>query len=176
VDDSISVNGCCLTVEKISDDKFEAVAIEETLKKTTLGFFRERDRINLERAVKVSERLGGHLVQGHVDGVGEISNIIPLETSTLYQIKIPDDLIRYVIKIGSIALDGISLTVADLADPLVTVAIIPHTIQITTIHSKKIGDKMNVEVDLVAKYIEKMLFQNDRDSKINEEWLKKLGY
>jgi len=175
IDASIAVNGCCLTVVDLRNDVFTVEAVEETLKKTTIGALQSGDRVNLERAMRLSDRLGGHLVLGHVDGVGRVTQIEPRSTSWMLTIQIPDMLSRYVIPVGSIALDGISLTAAETNADKVSVSIIPHTWEKTTLSQKQIGDTVNVEVDMIGKYVAK-LFPAAGSSKITEEWLKEKGF
>ena len=153
---SIAVNGCCLTVirwtEGASDRWWEAELTDETWSRTSLGDLRPGDPVNLERPVRLSDRLGGHLVQGHVDGVGEI--VVP---SPDLRVRCDRDLLRYVVEKGSITVDGISLTVVTALDDGFTVAIIPHTHKHTTLGTKRAGDRVNLEVDVTAKYVERLL-------------------
>jgi riboflavin synthase len=149
--DSTAVNGCCLTLVAIGDGWFEADVSEETLRRTTLGGLAPGDRVNLERPVRLSDRLGGHLVQGHVDGVGEV--VAPAPD---LQVRMPGDLARYVIQKGSITVDGVSLTVVDPTDDGFSVAVIPHTAEVTTLGRRQPGDRVNLEVDVIAKYVERL--------------------
>jgi len=150
--DSIAVSGCCLTVVAMGADWWEADVSQETLDRTSLRGIATGAVINLERAVRMSDRLGGHLVQGHVDGVGEV--VVPVPD---LQVRIPVDLMRYVVEKGSITVDGVSLTVVKpLADGF-TVAIIPHTAAVTTLGTKRPGDLVNIEVDVMAKYVERLM-------------------
>jgi riboflavin synthase len=150
--DSIAVSGCCLTVVAMGADWWEADVSQETLDRTSLRGIATGAVINLERAVRMSDRLGGHLVQGHVDGVGEVVEPVPD-----LQVRIPVDLMRYVVEKGSITVDGVSLTVVKpLADGF-TVAIIPHTAAVTTLGTKRPGDLVNIEVDVMAKYVERLM-------------------
>jgi len=160
VDDSIANNGCCLTVTSISGKTFMCTAIEETLSKTTLGGFELGQKINLERSVLPTTRMGGHFVQGHVDCVGTIVASETLSTSWTFTIEFPKEFEKYIIKIGSICVDGTSLTVADLNGNRFKVAIIPHTMEKTIFPSYKIGTKVNLEFDLLGKYIEKIYSQS----------------
>lgn len=162
VDDSISTNGCCLTVTSVTDKKFTCIAVEETLKKTTLGLFQQGQKVNLERALLPSTRLGGHFVQGHVDTVGEVIGIESLTTSKLFEIQYPINFKKYLIHVGSICVDGTSLTVAELNESSFKVAIIPHTLEKTIFANYKVGSKVNLEFDLLGKYIENIL--NERKS------------
>ncbi len=174
VDDSIAVSGVCLTVIHVSDTGFQVEAVEETLRKTTLGTLRNGSKVNLERALRFSDRLGGHLVQGHVDSIGQITDVHPQEVGRLIAVAIPTRLSKYVISEGSIAIDGVSLTVARLRENTATISLIPHTLQKTTLGELKSGTKVNIEVDLIGKYIEKLLPHSE--SKFSEEWLQKMGY
>jgi len=153
---SIAVNGCCLTVvrwaEGAGDGWWEAELTDETWSRSSLGDLRPGDPVNLERPVRLSDRLGGHLVQGHVDGVGEL--VVP---SPDLRVRCDRDLLRYVVEKGSITVDGISLTVVTALDDGFTVAIIPHTHKHTTLGTKRAGDRVNLEVDVTAKYVERLL-------------------
>jgi riboflavin synthase len=154
---SIAVNGCCLTVVDLGSDSFSADAVEETMARTSLGVSRAGDPVNLERPVRLSDRLGGHLVQGHVDGVGQISGRHSLtDGSTRVAIAAPRALLRYVVEKGSIAVDGVSLTVAGVDEEGFDFALIPHTATVTTLGTKEVGAAVNLEVDLVAKYVERL--------------------
>jgi riboflavin synthase len=158
---SIAVNGCCVTVVDLGDDWFAADAQPETLARTTLGGLAGGDRVNLERPVRLADRLGGHLVQGHVDGVGRVVDRRPsTDGSAVVTIEIPVDLRRYVVEKGSITVDGVSLTVAGpdgVRPDDVTVALIPHTLRHTTLGGRGPGDGVNIEVDVLAKYVERLL-------------------
>ena len=155
---SIAVNGCCLTAVEFGDGWWAADAVEETLRRTCLGALAAGDRVNLERPVRLSDRLGGHIVQGHVDGVGEIADRESLaDGSTRVSIAAADTVLRYVVEKGSIAVDGVSLTVAGLAEKTFEFALIPHTATVTTLGIKGPGDPVNLEVDLVAKYVERLM-------------------
>lgn len=150
--DSIAVSGCCLTVVAMGANWWEADVSQETLDRTSLRGISIGSAVNLERAVRMSDRLGGHLVQGHVDGVGEVVDPVPD-----LRVRIPSDLMRYVVEKGSITVDGVSLTVVKpLADGF-TVAIIPHTAAVTTLGAKRSGDPVNIEVDVMAKYVERLM-------------------
>jgi riboflavin synthase len=155
---SIAVNGCCLTVVEIGDGWWAADAVTETLDRTSLGALHVGDPVNLERPVRLADRLGGHLVQGHVDGVGTLAERVPLpDGSTKMRFTISTSLLRYVVAKGSIAVDGISLTVAALHDDGFDVAVIPHTLTVTSLGAKQPGDPVNLEVDVLAKYVERLL-------------------
>lgn len=150
--DSIAVNGCCLTAVGVGPDWWAADAVPETLARTNLSGLAPGDPVNLERPVRPLDRLGGHIVQGHVDAVGEVVRPAPL-----LQIRMPVELTRYVVEKGSVAVDGCSLTVVEALDDGFTVAVIPHTAQVTTLGGRQAGDRVNLEVDVVAKYVEKLL-------------------
>ncbi|TMR06676.1 riboflavin synthase [Actinomadura soli] len=154
---SIAVNGVCLTVVDAKDETFTADVIKETLDKSGLGALAPGSKVNLERPVRLSDRLGGHLVQGHVDGVGEIISREPGERWDVVTVSLPSDLARYVVDKGSITVDGISLTVVEAKADRFSVALIPTTLALTTLGHKKPGDPVNLEVDVVAKYVERML-------------------
>ena len=152
VGDSIAVNGCCLTVVDLGTGWWEADAVPETLARSNLGELRAGDRVNLERPVRVSDRLGGHLVQGHVDAVGEIVSPAPDLV-----VRMPARLLRYVVAKGSITVDGCSLTVVEPLPDGFRCAVIPHTADVTTLGRKRSGDRVNLEVDVIAKYTERLL-------------------
>ena len=155
---SIAVNGCCLTAVELGEGWWAADAVEETLRRTCLGALAAGDRVNLERPVRLSDRLGGHIVQGHVDGVGQIAERTPLaDGSTRVSIAADDTVLRYVVEKGSITVDGVSLTVAAVGDKTFEFAMIPHTATVTTLGIKGPGDPVNLEVDLVAKYVERLM-------------------
>ena len=155
---SIAVNGCCLTVVELGEGGFAADAVGETLRRTSLGALRPGDPVNLERPVRVQDRLGGHLVQGHVDGVGTLRTSEPnADGSRRMEFSAPAALLRYVVEKGSITVDGISLTVAEALDDGFAVAVIPHTLAVTTLGTRQVGDPVNLEVDIVAKYVERLI-------------------
>lgn len=175
IDHSISINGVCLTVVGIDHEIFSVDAVTETLAKTTLFKFKKNDKVNLERALRIMDRLGGHLVQGHVDAVDTIRRMDIRPEGGTVVVEIPDDLLCYTITKGSIAIDGVSLTIAEKNANLLTIAIIPHTIRQTIFQFKKPGDQVNIEVDFLAKYIEQFLNKTGK-SKINSQWLKQQGF
>lgn len=153
VDDSVAIDGCCLTVVERTADSFTAVAVEETLMKTTLGDLVAGSTVNLERALRVGDRLGGHYVLGHVDCVGTVVQREERESSWLYWIGYPAEHSKLVIPVGSIAINGVSLTAADVRDDACMVSIIPHTHSVTTFGRLKTGDRVNVEFDMIGKYV-----------------------
>lgn len=157
VNDSIAINGCCQTVIGRTSATFSCISIEETLSKTTLGSLTAGSRVNLERPLLPDTRIGGHFVMGHVDTVGTVIRRTDLSTSWMFDIAFPEAFRPYIIKIGSIAVDGTSLTVANLDGSIFTVAIIPHTMDMTIFPSYQAGSKVNLEFDLLGKYIENIL-------------------
>ncbi len=175
VDQSIAVNGVCLTVVSIGDHWFAADAVAETLARSTLSRVQRHDRVNLERALRLQDRLGGHLVQGHVDGIGTIQRVHFAPSGGELTVSIPAELERYTIPKGSIAIDGVSLTIAQKNGPLLTIAVIPHTWQHTTFQFKTSGDAVNIEVDFLAKYVEQLV-QRPGETKLSVEWLKHQGF
>ena len=150
---SVALNGVCLTATKISKSKCIFEMIEETTKKTDLGNLKVGGVVNIERSLKAGDRLEGHFVLGHVDGVGKIKKIVKKPKEVQVYFEVPKSLAKYVVKKGSIAIDGISLTVVEIKKTLASVSLIPHTIQITNFHTKKVGDKINIETDILGKYI-----------------------
>ncbi len=155
--DSISVNGCCLTVAERDGDTWTADVMQETLDKTSLRGVQPGDRVNLERAVTPQTRLGGHIVQGHVDGVGTIASRTPSEHWEVVEVTMPPELGRYLVDKGSITVDGVSLTVVEAREDTFTVSLIPETLARTTLGSRQPGDRVNLEVDVIAKHVEKLL-------------------
>jgi riboflavin synthase len=157
VGDSIAVNGVCLTATTLDGDAFTADVMAETLRRSTLGDLHPGAAVNLERAATATTRLGGHLVQGHVDGVGRLTARAPAGAFDEVTIALPAALLGYVVEKGSIAVDGISLTVAKLGDGEITIGLIPETLQRTTLGQRQVGDPVNIEVDVIAKYVERLL-------------------
>jgi len=155
--DSIAVNGCCLTVAERTEDTWTADVMQETLDKTSLYGVAPGDRVNLERAVTVDKRLGGHIVQGHVDGVGTVLGRTPSEHWEVVEIAIPAGLARYLVDKGSITVDGVSLTVVEAGDDRFTVSLIPETLARTTLGFRVAGDRVNLETDVIAKHVERLL-------------------
>jgi riboflavin synthase len=152
IGDSTAVNGCCLTVVALGEDWFEADVSDETYSRTSLGDLEPGSPVNLERPVRLADRLGGHLVQGHVDAVGTVVEPVPD-----LRVRMAPDLLRYVVEKGSITVDGVSLTVVEPLDDGFTMAIIPHTAEVTTLGRRVPGDRVNLEVDVIAKYTERLL-------------------
>jgi riboflavin synthase len=155
--DSISVNGVCLTVVENLGDVFTTEVMKESFDRSALGVLVVGDRVNLERAVRAADRLGGHIVQGHVDGVATITERVPGDLWEIVRFTLPAELSRYVVEKGSIAVDGISLTVTEISDRHFAVSLIPTTLELTTLGRKGVGDQVNIEVDVVAKYVEKLV-------------------
>lgn len=170
IDDSVATNGVCLTATKIAGDTFRVQAIHMTLQKTSIGYLNTGDKVNLELSLRPQDRIGGHFVQGHVNALGKIKKIEKKGNNWEIEVSFPADLRKYMISEGSIALDGISLTIAKLTGDTLTVAIIPHTLEKTALSAKKVGDHLNLEVDMMAKYIENFL-HFDKDSR-KDEWAK----
>jgi riboflavin synthase len=154
---SIAVNGVCLTVVDLADGVFIADVMHETLRRSSLGALAVGSPVNLERAVRASDRLGGHIVQGHVDGVGTVIDRRAGDRWQIVRISLPDGLSRYVVEKGSIAVDGVSLTVSAVANGWFEVSLIPTTLALTTLGQRKVGDQINLEVDVIAKYVERLM-------------------
>lgn len=179
IGDSISINGVDLTVIEMTPDSFSADASLETLKRSTLGELRVGGRVNLERALAVGERLGGHMVQGHVDGTGELVSVAPEGNAYRMRFRFARELGSYIAMKGSITVDGISLTVAGLGDDWFEVAIIPHTWRETSLPDLKSGGRVNLEVDVLAKYVERLMLKGESQAEQTEltvEYLIKQGY
>ncbi|MFA7421693.1 MAG: riboflavin synthase [Melioribacteraceae bacterium] len=175
--DSIAVNGVCLTVTKFGSKLFSVDAVNETLKKTTLNEFKFGTKVNLEAALALGHKLGGHIVQGHVNGVGKINSIKQLGENFLLSISMPAELEKYIVSEGSIAIDGISLTVAQKRSNDIVCSIIPHTLRNTNLRFKKVGDRVNIEADVLSKYVETIKISSaTAGNSITEDWLIKIGY
>ena len=179
IDNSVAVNGVCLTVVARSGKNIDVVAVEETLHKTTLQHLKRGSKVNLELPLRFNDRLGGHLVLGHVDAVGTLKKIHRLETSTLFSVQVPREFLDYLIPVGSIAIDGVSLTIAQLEENIVRVAIIPFTLEHTIFSLYKVGSKVNLEFDVIGKYVSRMT-QWPAEQRplpvINEEHLRQMGF
>jgi riboflavin synthase len=158
---SVAVNGVCLTVIKRTDASLSFDLSEETIARTSLRRLAVGDTVNLERPVSLAARLGGHLVQGHVDGVGDVLAMDDDTGGVTLRVRIPDDLLRYVVEKGSLSVDGVSLTVAAVHDDGASIALIPHTLEVTTFGSARPGDPVNLEVDVIAKYVERLMERSD---------------
>ncbi len=180
IGDSIAVNGVCLTVTSCERPVFTADVMFETLRSTDLGQLKRGDLVNLERALGVNGRFGGHIVTGHIDGTGAIVGKKTLDIATVFTVRASEEILRYIVKKGSIAIDGISLTVVDVTKNSFEVSIIPHTAKETTLKTKSIGDIVNLETDLLAKYVEKFfqqkLGENDNKQEITADFLAGHGF
>jgi len=155
--DSISVNGVCLTVVDLEDGTFSADVMQETLRRSSLGTLSTGSHVNLERAARVDSRLGGHIVQGHVDGTATVRSVEPAEHWTTMFFEIAPSLSRYIVEKGSVCIDGVSLTVVHVDDESFSVSLIPTTLEHTTLGMREVGDRVNIEVDVLAKYVERLL-------------------
>ncbi|MET3618228.1 riboflavin synthase [Peptoniphilus olsenii] len=173
--DSIATNGVCLTVTDIGNNYFEAEVMPETINNTTFKKLQIGSPLNLERALSSTKRLDGHIVQGHVDGVGKIRDIKNMSHDIVYKISADEDILKYIVNKGSIALDGISLTVSNVNKNSLEVSIIPTTIKETNLATKKIGDLINIETDIIGRYIYKFLNKEEKSS-ISYEFLKNSGF
>ena len=172
--DSIAVNGVCLTVAAREGEVFTADVMLESLRRTSLGELAPGDAVNVERAATLTTRLGGHLVQGHVDGVGRVVERTPGDAWEIVVVEVPADLLRYVVEKGSITLDGVSLTVTDVGADRVSVSLIPETLRRTTLGRRAVGDPVNVEVDILAKHIERLL-AHDREKLLATDTSRRLA-
>ncbi len=178
--DSIAVNGVCLTVTNFMQNKFTVDVMPETIRKSNLRSLKKGSSVNLERALALGERLGGHIVSGHIDGVGKVVSIKDEDIATWINIEADDDILKYVVLKGSVTLDGISLTVASLNEKSFSVSLIPHTKGETTLPEKKLGEEINIECDLIGKYVERLVFYRKKDekkeSRITEDMLREAGF
>lgn len=177
--DSVMVNGICLTVASHFANTFTADVMHETLQRSSLGNLKIGNLVNLERAMPANGRFGGHIVSGHIDGTGVITKIKKDDNAIWYTIKADDKILKYIVEKGSIAIDGTSLTIADVTTNSFSVSIIPHTLKFTIFFEKAVGDKVNLENDLVGKYIEKFMGYSQTQkpqSSITKEFLTKFGY
>jgi len=172
--DSISVNGACLTVTEISHDSFSMDVMPETLRRTNLGLLQPGDKVNLERSLAVGGHLGGHFVQGHVDETGKVISITPEEEALLVRFEAPQELMRYIVRKGFIAVDGVSLTVVECNTSSFEVSLVAFTQQTTNLASKRPGDVVNLEVDIIAKYVERL--RGEASSAITTEFLAEHGF
>ncbi len=174
--DSVNTNGACLTVTALNLNSFTVDIMPETMRKTNLGILKPGSEVNLERALMLSSRLGGHLVSGHIDGTGVIRQIKKEDNAVWITVKAGHDILRYMIPKGSVSLDGISLTVVHVDEVSFDVSLIPHTMAVTTLRNKKPGDTLNIECDMVAKYIERFTGIPGSESRIDKEFLDKHGF
>ncbi len=175
VNDSVSIDGACQTITVIGESSFTVQAVGETMQKTTLGSFRAGRQVNLESSLTLNTPLGGHMVQGHVSETGQIVKWQRRGENYLLEIGLSGDILKYCIPEGSIAVDGISLTIAGLFDTRIGISIIPHTVKTTTLQEKNVGDLVNIETDVIARYVERFL-TNSRPASLTEEKMKKWGY
>jgi riboflavin synthase len=173
--DSISINGVCLTITQIKGKIASFDMSGETMKKSNLSKLKIKQQVNIERALKAQDRLGGHFVTGHVDGAGKIIGIKRTKQDIIFEIEIPRALSRYMIQKGSVAVDGISLTIAECRDDKFSVSVIPHTLKMTNLLNREKGDIVNIEIDLIGKYIEKLLSPQKPQSKITHSFLLQHG-
>lgn len=177
IGDSIAVNGCCQTITKISNNEFFIQAVWETLQLSNLQNLKIGEKVNLERALMINSRLGGHIVSGHIEGLGKILNIKNKGNSTIFEIQAPQNIMKYLVYKGSVAVNGISLTISELLNDSFKVSVVPHTLNNTTFCNLKTGDCVNLEPDLIAKYIEKLTNKEDNTNKrITLEFLKENGF
>ena len=181
VGDSICTNGVCLTVTDLKANSFEADVMAETLRRSNLGDLKVGSKVNLERALTLQSRLGGHIVSGHIDGTGEVISLVKEDNATWVTIKTTNDILRYIVLKGSITIDGISLTVAYVDENVFKVSIIPHTAQETTLLNKSIGETVNLECDVISKYIEKLMGlntkeENKKNTSLTEDFLRENGF
>jgi riboflavin synthase len=174
VGDSVSLNGVCLTVTTYDESSFNLDLVKETLKKSNLGDLKKENSVNLERAITLSTRLGGHILQGHVETVGVIMDKVPSGDGATLSVGIDPGFMRYCISKGSIALDGVSLTIASMSENIIKIALIPHTLEMTTLGLKDVGDSLNIETDIIGKYIERLMSFEDEDDQMEELLLKGL--
>lgn len=179
IGDSIAVDGICLTVASLAKDGFTADVMAETMRRSSLSGLKVPGRVNLERAMAAGGRFGGHMVSGHIDGTGEVREICQEENAVWYTIAAPASLLRYIVEKGSVALDGVSLTVANVSDGEFQVSVIPHTRQETTLADKKTGSAVNIECDVIGKYVEKLLTapgETRQESRVTEKFLMEHGF
>jgi riboflavin synthase len=175
IDDSVAVNGLCLTVTALSDSTFTADVMPESMRRSNLGELQVGSPVNLERALALGDRLGGHLVTGHIDGTGIITRITEEGNALLYEITAPPEVAPYLVAKGSVAVDGVSLTIASVRDSSFVVGVIPHTARCTTIGRRRVGDRVNLEGDLIGKYVENFL-QGRKQSNMTLDWLREQGF
>ena len=176
--DSIAVNGVCLTVSAFSGQRFTADVMPETLHRSNLGELRTGSLVNLERAIPATGRFGGHFVSGHIDGVGSLLSVRPVGNALIFSIRAAPELLRGIVEKGSVAIDGISLTVVEVTETLFSVSVIPHTAAVTTLAGKRPGDRLNLETDMIGKYVLRALSlsQPSNNTSVNESLLRALAY
>lgn len=174
--DSIAVNGACLTVTDFGRDWFIADVMPETVRRTVLSFLKPGDPVNLERTLRLGDRMGGHIVTGHIDGIGYIRNVARDDNAVIFRIEARPELLRYIVSKGSIAIDGISLTIVEGAGNWFAVSVIPHTYAVTTLGVKGIGSPVNIEVDTLGKHMEKAGLEAGRSGRIDMNFLAEHGF
>lgn len=176
IGDSIAINGACQTVIEFDNDSFTVFASPETLSVTTFSSFKTGDIVNLERTLRLCDRLDGHMVSGHVDGIATLRSKNKSGNAFEFIFETENRLCKQIVKKGSVTIDGISLTIADITDDLFKIAVIPHTYENTNLHTLNIGDNVNIETDIIAKYVEKYLSSNDNRSNIDMNFLERNGF
>lgn len=174
--ESISINGACMTVVAFDKSRFSVDISRESLAMTTLGRLKTGSAVNLERAMRLSDRLGGHLVSGHVDGVGQITQRVKEGRSVRFGIHVPEGLSKYIAHKGSVCIDGVSLTVNEVKDNKFSLQIIPHTLQETIFSQYNVGDDVNIEVDIIARYLERLLMKDEKSSGVTMDQIIKAGF
>ncbi|AKN33704.1 riboflavin synthase subunit alpha [Clostridium carboxidivorans P7] len=178
--DSIAVNGVCLTVTSFKHNSFTVDVMPETMRRSSLNNLKKGSLVNLERALALGDRLGGHIVSGHIDCTGKVVNIKNEDIATWITVEVPDDALKYIVLKGSITIDGVSLTVAEVNEKSFSVSLIPHTKGETTLYEKNLGEEVNIECDLIGKYVERLVFmkqkEEKKESKITEAMLREAGF
>ncbi|AWI03372.1 riboflavin synthase [Clostridium drakei] len=178
--DSIAVNGVCLTVTSFKHNSFTVDVMPETIRRSSLNNLKKGSLVNLERALALGERLGGHIVSGHIDCTGKIANIRNEDIATWVTVEVPDAALKYIVLKGSVTIDGVSLTVAEVNEKSFSVSLIPHTKGETTLYEKNLGEEVNIECDLIGKYVERLVFmkqkEEKKESKITEAMLREAGF
>lgn len=175
VGDSVALNGVCLTVASLSGACARFQAVRETQERTTIGALRQGEQVNVERSLRVGDRLGGHFVQGHVDGIGVVAEKKAQEGQCLFRVSVPAEMTKMMIEKGSVAVDGISLTVVEVSSGSFSVALIPHTLQNTTLGARKAGDRVNIELDMIGKWVARLLGKTDPEP-LTREKLERYGF
>jgi riboflavin synthase len=175
-EDSIAVSGVCLTATGVGSSYFEVMAVDETLRRSTLNSIASGKKVNLERALRLNDRLGGHFVQGHVDGVGTVRSMAAEGAASVCEIDIPEELSKYTVEKGSLAVDGVSLTIMRVGKNRMAVSLIPYTLEHTTLGMIRAGNQVNIEVDFLGKYVERFLQHRIPNHKMSASWLRSLGY
>jgi riboflavin synthase len=180
IGDSFSISGACLTAIRVETNSVHFEISKETLERTTLGSLRVGSTVNVERALRLSDRLGGHLVTGHIDTTGEVVEVLSFSETTRLKIRTDSRIAPYLVEKGSMCIDGVSLTLGTCQDTVFFVHLIPHTLKMTTLHSIRVGDRVNLEVDLIGKYVERFLAQRgllaSQERRISEDFLEKFGF